>query len=98
MHNIRIHSFLLFLFTVHFSSASSDFTAQNNTYQFSSNVLLQCIPIGITSDSVDEPGQECFTFSISSQRSIPGLTISPSEAKICISDFEGINYNTCIIH
>jgi hypothetical protein len=68
--------------------SSSDFTAQNNTYQFSSNVLLQCIPIGITSDSVDEPGQECFTFSISSQRSIPGLTISPSEAQICISDFE----------
>ena len=72
-----------------FSSAPSDFTAQNNTCKLSSNAPLQCIPIAITSDSVVEPGQECFTFAISTVTSIAGLTLSPSETEICISDIEG---------
>ena len=72
-----------------FPSAPSDFTAQNNTCKLSSNAPLQCIPIAITSDSVVEPGQECFTFAISTVTSIAGLTLSPYETEICISDIEG---------
>ena len=70
-------------------SAESDYTALNDTFQLSSSALLQCVPIAITSDSVDEPGQECFTFTLSTTSSIDGLTLSPSEAEICISDAEG---------
>ena len=43
-----------------------------------------------------EPGQECFTFSISSPTTVGGLQVSPSEAEICISDEEGKKYNTQI--
>ena len=72
-------------------TAPSDFTAQNDTYQLSSNALIQCVPIAITSDSVAEPGQECFMFTISTTTSVTGLTLSPSETEICISDSEGNN-------
>ena len=74
-------------------SAPSDFTAQNNTCKLSSNAPRQCIPIAITSDSVVEPGQECFTFAISTVASIAGLTLSPSETEICIADIEGKRHN-----
>ena len=72
-------------------TAPSDFTAQNDTYQLSSNALIQCVPIAITSDSVAEPGQECFMFTISTATSVAGLILSPAETEICISDSEGNN-------
>ena len=55
----------------------------------SEDALIQCVPIAITSDSVDEPGEECFTFTISTVNNIAGLILSPSETAICISDSEG---------
>ena len=73
-----------------FSSAPDDFTALNNSFQISANATIQCVPISITSDSVDETGEECFTFSISTATTIAGLTLSPSEAEVCISDAEGV--------
>ena len=92
----------LWRFPLFSPTASTDFTAQNDTYQFSNNALFQCTPIAITSDSVNEPGQECFTFTISSPTSVAGLTLSPSETEICISDSEGKtpahqHHYTCII-
>ena len=75
-------------FIVHIPAAPSDFTAQNDTYQLTNKALIQCTPIAISSDSVAE-GQECFTFKISTATSIAGLTLSPAEAEICISDSEG---------
>ena len=72
------------------SLASDDFMALNSTFQINSNTPLQCVPISIMSGSVEETGQECLTFSISTTTTIAGLTLSPSEAKVCISDAEGI--------
>ena len=69
-------------------SAPGDYTALNDSFEISDSALLQCVPISITSDSVDEE-QECFTFSLSTATSVAGLTLSPSEAEICISDAEG---------
>ena len=66
-----------------------DYTALNDSFQISSSALLQCVPISITSDSVEETGQECFSFSLSTATTISGLTLSPSGAEICISDAEG---------
>ena len=55
----------------------------------SEDALIQCVPIDIVSDSVAESDQECFTFSLSTPQTISGLSLSPSEAEICISDEEG---------
>ena len=65
------------------------YTALNDSFQISSSALLQCVPISITSDGVEETGQECFTFSLSTATTISGLTLSPSDAEICISDAKG---------
>ena len=67
----------------------NDFTFINDTFTLSDDALLQCVPISITSDSITEPDQECFSFNISTVSSIDGLTLSPSEAEICITDAEG---------
>ena len=67
----------------------NDFTFINDTFTLSDDALLQCVPISITSDSITEPDQECFSFTLSTETSIDGLTLSPSEAEICISDAEG---------
>lgn len=48
---------------------------------------IQCIPITITSDSNAEDTSECFTYTISTT-SIPGLTLSPTTATVCIDDEE----------
>ena len=55
----------------------------------SDDAQIQCVPIAITSDSVAEPGQECFAFAISAVSSVAGLTLNPSGTEICISDAEG---------
>ena len=70
--------------------ASDDFMALNNSFHIKANTPLQCVPISITSDSVDEADRECFTFSITTSANVAGLTLSPFESKICISDAEGI--------
>ena len=79
----------------------NDFTFINDTFTLNDDALLQCVPISITSDSITEPDQECFSFTLSTETSIDGLTLSPSEAEICISDAEGNdlhnNYNYIII-
>ena len=71
--------------------ATSDFVALNDSLTLSDDVLIQCVPIDIVSDSVAESDQECFSFSLSTG-TIGGLTLSPSEAQICISDEEGKHY------
>ena len=70
-------------------SAPEDYTSLSGTYQISHNALLQCVPVMITLDDVDEPEEECFTYSIASPSSVPGLTLNPTEAMICITDREG---------
>ena len=74
---------------VFLSSAPDDYTALNNTFQLSDEVVLQCVPVMITLDDVDEPAEECFTYSIASPSSVPGLTLNPTEATICVTDREG---------
>jgi hypothetical protein len=58
----------------------------NDSFTFSDDALIQCVPVPITSDSVKEPGEECFTFTISTTTSVAGLTLSPSETEICIEE------------
>ena len=72
-----------------FHLAPEDYTNLNGTLQMSDNALLQCVPVMITLDNVDEPEEECFTYSIASPSSVPGLTLNPTEAMICITDREG---------
>ena len=69
--------------------APQDYTALNDTFQLSNNATLQCVPVMITLDSVDEPEEECFTYSIASPSSVPGLILNPTEAMICVTDCEG---------
>ena len=90
---ISLRSSSVFLY-----SAPDDYTALNDTFQMSDSAWLQCVPISITSDSVEETEQECFTFSISTATSIAGLTLSPSEAEICISDAEGLLFILALTH
>ena len=73
----------------HLYIATSDFIVLDDNLTLSDDALIQCVPIDIVSDSVTEPGQECFTFSLSTHESVGGLTLSPSEAEICISDEKG---------
>ena len=72
------------------SLAPDDFIALYGSFQINANTPLQCVPISIKSDSVNETGQECFTFSISTSATVAGLILSPSEAEVCITDTEGI--------
>ena len=58
--------------------------------------MLQCIPITIILDDVDEPEEECFTYSIASPSSVPGLTLNPTEAMICIMGNEGKRMHKCV--
>ena len=53
---------------------------------------VQCIPISILSDSVTETDEECFTYTISTTSTDPGLIVSPSTATICIRDPEEGSY------
>ena len=59
---------------------------------------IQCIPVTIASDSNTEDTSECFTYTISTT-SIPGLTLSPTTATVCISDEEEskISFVNCFI-
>ena len=76
--------------------ATNDFVSLNENFTLSDDALIQCVPIEIVSDSVAEDDQDCFTISISSPNSVSGLSVSPSEAEICISDEEG-NSSLCIV-
>ena len=69
--------------------ASTDYMAQNGTFLLSQFTTSQCITVPIISDTVDEPDQECFIFSISSASSNSQLNIAPNEATICIHDDDG---------
>ena len=71
-------------------SERDDFIALEGIFTLSDDALVQCIPITITSDSVVEPGQECFTFTLSAATSVAGLILSPSVTEICISDSESM--------
>ena len=92
-HKVNVSS-ILYVFL-----ATSDFISLNATFTLSDDALIQCVPIDIVSDSVAED-QECFTFSISTASTIGGLTLSPSEAEICISDEKGsaLSRETNITH
>ena len=46
---------------------------------------MQCVSIPIRSDSNTE-GEQCFTFEVTARGSTSRLTVSPSEAEICITD------------
>ena len=72
------------------SLAPDDFIALYGSFQINANTPLQCVPISIKPDSVNETGQECFTFSISTSTTFAGLTLRPLEAEVCITDTEGI--------
>ncbi|CAI8052979.1 Extracellular matrix protein 3, partial [Geodia barretti] len=66
--------------------ASDDYTAVSGNFDMTDTNTVQCIPISIISDSVTETDEECFTFTISTTSTAPGLTLSPTSATICISD------------
>jgi len=69
--------------------APEDYTAINGTLQMSEDALVQCVPIPISLDNVEEPEEECFTYSILSPSEVAGLTLNPNETTICITDKEG---------
>ena len=50
------------------------------------DVLFQCVSIQIRTDTYTEATNECFNFRISSAATVSGLTVEPSETKICIVD------------
>ena len=50
-------------------------------------VLFHCVSIPITFDYSTETNKECFTFQISAAVSVDGLSVEPSEAEICIVDW-----------
>ncbi|CAI8052157.1 hypothetical protein GBAR_LOCUS28549, partial [Geodia barretti] len=65
--------------------APSDYTSASGNFDMTDTNTVQCIPISIISDSVTETDEECFTFTISTTSTSPGLTLSPTSATICIS-------------
>ena len=86
--------YIIFHFSSPFFKATDDFTALNDSFTLSEDTQIQCVPIPITSDSVDEPGLECFFFTISNASGVDGLTLCPSQAEICVSDSKYIHeYN-----
>ena len=42
-------------------SGGEDFTSVSDSFTLSDDAQIQCVPISITSDSTEEPGEECFT-------------------------------------
>ena len=71
-----------------FSPAPGDYTSVSGSFDMTDSNTVQCIPITIISDSTTETDEECFTYSISTSSTDPGLTLSPTTATICISDPE----------
>ena len=71
-----------------FSQAPGDYTSVSGSFDMTDSNTVQCIPITIISDSTTETDEECFTYSISTSSTDPGLTLSPTTATICISDTE----------
>ena len=70
------------------NTAPDDYTEKSGSFDITDTAMMQCVSIPITSDSVDEPEEKCFTFTITSVSSVPGLTLSPNVATVCISDEE----------
>ncbi|CAI8052161.1 Adhesion G-protein coupled receptor V1, partial [Geodia barretti] len=66
--------------------ASDDYTAVSGNFDMTDTNTVQCIPISIISDSVTETDEECFTFTISTTSTAPGLTLSPTSASVCINE------------
>ena len=80
------------------ATASDDYTAVSGNFDMTDTNTVQCIPISIISDSVTETDEECFTFTISTTSTAPGLTLSPTSATICISDQqEGKFVHYCLV-
>lgn len=69
-------------------AAPGDYTDHSGSFNITDSASVQCIPITIVSDGINEPDQDCFTYSITSVSSISGLTLSPHMATVCISDGE----------
>ena len=67
-------------------SDTSDYTSKSGEVAITEDALIQCVSIPIRSDSYTE-SEQCFTFEITARDSISGLTVSPTEAEICITDF-----------
>ena len=71
-------------------TATSDYVANTGFVTITEDALPQCVSIGIRSDSSSE-NKECFSFQISSI-TVAGLSVSPSEAEICINDKKIVSY------
>ena len=50
---------------------------------------VQCVNVSINDDDEDEQEQQCFVFDIRIGSSMEGVTLSITEATVCITDNDG---------
>ena len=67
------------------SLAPGDYTAINGSFHITDSNTEQCVNISVLSDN-DVEGDECLNYTISTDSTVPGLSLSPDTATICISD------------
>ena len=80
--------------TLNYYAEPGDYIHQSGSFDITDSASVQCTPVTIISDSVNEPDNDCFTYSIMTVSSVPGLVLSPNMATICISDGESEKSST----
>ena len=80
-----ITNFFLYFLYIHSPIDTNDYTSRSGVVIVSEDALIQCVSIPIRSDGFSER-QRCFSFGITATHSVSGLTVSPGQAEICITD------------
>ena len=73
-------------------SAGDDYHSLMGSITITDNAELQCIPITIVFSSSREQDVEWFTFGISAAETFSGLTLTPAQASVYITDQNGVYY------
>ena len=72
-----------------FYSAPGDFVSTSGMFLLTDYSAVQCVNVSISDDDEDEQEQECFVFDITIGSSMEGVTLSTTEATVCITDNDG---------
>ena len=61
----------------------------NDSLLFTDDTIIQCIAVSVSSVTPGSTDESCLTLTLSTTTSVPGLTLSPSTATVCVVTAEG---------
>ena len=61
----------------------------NDSLLFTDDATIQCVAVSVSSVSPGSTDESCLTLTLSTTTTVTGLTISPSEATVCVVSADG---------